>query len=213
MTPDPGRGDAVEHSDGDDRKDQSDGAGPRAGSIPLGLRSRARRLYRARRERLLQIPVAELKKRWGDSVDLDETHFTNARVELADASIEVGFAGTYKMFGALIDTQWVGSTGDVGADRIELSYRFDKNAFVTKRGTGDALAGRLSDATTRKLADRSQLKAMDVIDDGSSRTVTITPLPGTITAMYFPPLPPYTVPMKPSEAADQLDLLLHILRI
>ena len=192
-------------------ENDAEGAGRTTGSLPLGVRARARRLYRARRERLLQVPVAELRRRYGDDVDLDDEFFNNARVELDDATIEVGFAGTYKMFGALIDTQWVGTTGDIGEEREELNYRFDKERFVVKRGGDDALAVRMSDKTTRKLAGRSELKSIVVHDDGQARRVTITPLPGTITAMYFPPLPPYTVPMKSSEATDHLDLLLHLL--
>ncbi len=77
--------------------------------------------------------------------------------------------------------------------------------------SGDAtLARRLSDAKTKKLAGRAELKKIKVLESAGGRLVTIVPLPGTITAMYFPPLPPYTVPIRPKEADDQLELLLHL---
>jgi hypothetical protein len=43
--------------------------------------------------------------------------------------------------------------------------------------------------------------------------VEIVALAGTITAVYFPPMPPYTVPLKATEADDHISLLLHILRL
>ena len=49
-----------------------------------------------------------------------------------------------------------------------------------------------------------------MLDGPGGRLVEITPLPGTITAVYFPPMPPYSVPIRPDEADDQLRLLLHL---
>ncbi len=209
-----------EERDGHEGRDASNGAGPGttagSGSLPLGLRKRVRRLYRARRRRLLEVPVAELRRRYDDAVELDEEYFTQARVALDDCTVEVGFAGTYKMFGALIDTQWVGRRGDPGPSPTVLTYRFDREQFVLKGGPETGLAAWLSDATTRQLAGRSELKAIEIQDTpggvaGGGRLVAITPLPGTITAVYFPPMPPYTVLMKPHEARDHIDLLLHLM--
>ena len=50
-------------------------------------------------------------------------------------------------------------------------------------------------------------------DDPGGRLVELIPLAGTITAMYFPPLPPYTVPLKDAEADDHVSLVLHLLDI
>jgi len=162
----------------------------------------------------LEVPTEALVRRFGSGrVEVDEADARYARVQVRpDLTVEVGFAGLFKMFGALIDTQWVARRGspvdDGGA--TELDYRFDKGVFVTKRGAGDELARRLGDRRTTTLAARAELKKIGVLDTPAGRLVTIVPLPGTITAMYFPPLPPYTVPIRPEEADDQLALLLHL---
>ncbi len=190
-----------------------DGAGRKTGSIPLSLRRRARRLYRQRRQTLMEVPTAALLQRFGEAVDIDDTLFQSARVELTDRTIEVGFHGRYRMFGALIDTQWVGITGTLGPDPSRFEYRFDKKRFVRKKGLDDGLGARLSDETTTRLAGRSELKSIVVESDQGGRRIVITPLPGTITAVYFPPMPPYSIPIKPAEARDHLELLDHLLAV
>jgi len=190
----------------------SEGAGREAGSLPLGFRSRARRLYRARRKALMEVPVEVLRDRFGSSVDYDDEFHQTAGVTLDDVEIQVAFAGHYRMFGALIDTQWVGRTGEIEETHVELRYRFDKHEFRVRKGTDDGLAEQLSTKRVDSLAKASELKELLVADDGSNRRVTLTPLPGTITAVYFPPLPPYSVPLKKREAKAQLELLLHLLR-
>ncbi|MGF1666707.1 MAG: hypothetical protein ACFCVC_10600 [Acidimicrobiia bacterium] len=187
------------------------GAGHTTGSLPIGFRSRARRLYRIRREQLMEIPVAALRERFGDGqVEVDE-HHQYARVESSSFTLELGFAGTYRMFGALIDMQWVALRGVSGSATDELEYRFDRKAFVAKKGADEAFGARLADRRTVELAGRSELKALKVANGPVGRKVTITPLPGTITAVYFPPLPPYSVPLKPQEARDHIALALHLL--
>jgi hypothetical protein len=145
-------------------------------------------------------------------VEVDEEDARFARVLVRpDLVVEVGFAGVYRMFGALIDTQWVARRGDkLAPSRVVLDYRFDKMAFVSKGAGGGDIAVRINDEKTRRLARAGELKRLRVLDDGVGRQVEIIPLSGTITAMYLPPLPPYTVPIKPEEAAAQLDLLLHL---
>jgi hypothetical protein len=191
----------------------SGGVGRKAGPPPFSPRSRARRLYRARRGRLLEVPVAAMRKRFGhNQVVVDDADARFARTTHRDATIEVGFAGVFRMFGALIDTQWVGVIGSVDDKDDRLLYRFDKRAFVVKRGADAGLAGRLGDSETVKLAGRSELKSIEIIDGPNGRRVVITPIPGTITAVYFPPMPPYSVPIKPHEADDHIELVLHLLR-
>jgi hypothetical protein len=145
-----------------------------------------------------------------DAVQVDNDDARSARVVLDEVTIEVGFAGIFRMFGALIDTQWVGVRGSGSAETI-LEYRFDKKKFLVKTGSDTALEERLSDATTGALAARSELKKLRVEDGAASRRVVITPLAGTITAVYVPPMPPYSVPMKIGEANDHIELLLHLL--
>lgn len=179
-----------------------------------GLRSRARRLYGSRRERLLVVPRQALDRRFGSArVEADDDNRW-LRVHLdADAVVEAGFTGNFRMFGALIDTQWTARAGTVDTDGPRYDYRFDKHAFRAHSGGDDATATRLADAATRKLASRSELKRLNVRDGSEGRLVELVPLAGTITAVYFPPMPPYTVPLKAEEADDHLDLVIHLLRL
>jgi hypothetical protein len=192
------------------------GAGRKAGSSPFGYRNRVKRLYRSRRERLLVVPHAALVKRFGSqAVELDTVEARSTRTELSSGVvIEAGFKGNFRMFGALIDTQWVGRIGEPPGDTADLlEYRFDKEAFRVRQGdeTTKRLAERLCTARMQQLAKDGVLKSIRVLDAPGGRQVEIIPLAGTITAMYFPPLPPYTVPIKPEEATVQLELTLLLL--
>lgn len=190
-------------------KDPSGGAT----APPLGIRKRARRLYRERRKTLLDVPEAAMRQRYGSAVVSDDELFQSVRAELDDRRIEMGFHGRYRMFGAMIDTQWVGVRGVVGSSPTVFEYRFDKETFIRKSGIDEGLGVRLADDRTRHLAKIGELKSINVEAEADYRRVMITPLPGTITAVYFPPMPPYTVPIKPSEARDHLELIEHLLAI
>jgi hypothetical protein len=162
---------------------------------------------------LLEVPTAALRRRFGaEAVTVDEEEARSARVVDGDLTLEVGFSGVFRMFGALIDTQWVGVRGELAEERVRLAYRFDKETFVVKHGADTGLAARLGGGATTTLAARSELKSIEVEDDGTGRRVVITPLPGTITAVYFPPMPPYSVPLKANEADDHIALALHLLQ-
>ena len=187
-------------------------AGDRGRRIPWGLRSRARRLYGSRRQRLLIVPRGALDRRFTPArVDSDDDNRW-LRVQLeGDSVLEVGFAGTFRMFGALIDTQWTGRVGKVHERAPRYDYRFDKQSFRPHAGGDAATATHFSDETTRRLAGRSELKRLTVRDGTEGRLVELVPLAGTITAVYFPPMPPYTVPLKDEEADDHISLVLHLL--
>lgn len=187
-------------------------AGNQGRRIPWGLRSRARRLYGSRRQRLLVVPRLALERRFSPALVQADDDNRWLRVQIdTNTLVEVGFAGTFRMFGALIDTQWTGRTGQVRHDAPRYDYRFDKESFRAHSGGDSTTAGRFSDVTTRRLAGRSELKRLTVRDDGAGRLVEVVPLAGTITAVYFPPMPPYTVPLKEDEAIDHISLLLHLL--
>lgn len=178
-----------------------------------GLRSRVQRLYGSRRQRLLIVPRAALERRYGSGRVVADDDDRWLRVEPAPGTVvEVGFAGKFRMFGALIDTQWTGRRGEVGPDAARFEYRFDRREFLAPRGGDPAAAQALSDETTRRLAGRSEIKRLTVRVHGEARQVEIVPLAGTITAVYFPPMPPYTVLMRDREADDHLQLLHHLLQ-
>lgn len=179
-----------------------------------GLRSRVQRLYGSRRLRILSVPRTVLERRYGSGrVTADDDHRW-LRVDLdGDTVVEVGFAGTFRMFGALIDTRWTARRGTVGADTVTYGYRFDRQQFRAPAGGDPAVAARLGDATTVRLAGRSELKRLNVAVSDTGRRVELTPLAGTITAVYFPPMPPYTVLLREAETTDHLDLVLHLLSL
>lgn len=180
----------------------------------LSLRQRAGLLYGGRRERVLTEPTDALRRAGFEPV-ADDQH-RHVRVQLPDGiDIEVGFAANFRIFGALIDTLWTGKHGRLGTSRTVLGYRFGRNArFIptTKsekaRRRADALN---ADPTLPRLIERAELKTVQIVDGDGGRTVQLQPLAGTITALYFPPLPPYTVPIRPDEADAQLELLTRLL--
>jgi hypothetical protein len=159
----------------------------------------------------MEVPIEVLERRFGDAMTADTETHQSARVELANCTIEIGFSGRHRMFGSLNDTPWIAIAGTHNEATTEMQYRFDRHRFVVKRGADDALAATLSDDRTKRLARAAELKELTVADNPAGRRVTMIPLPGTITAVYFPPLPPYTVPMKPAEVEAQIDLLQHLL--
>lgn len=179
-----------------------------------GLRSRVQRLYGSRRQRILVVPRAVLEHRFGPALVMADDEHRWLRVDLDDATaIEVGFAGTFRMFGALIDTRWVGRRGSVPGRAPTYTYRFDRRRFQASPGGDPAVAAQLGDATTVLLAGRSELKRLSVRVGEEGRRVELTPLAGTITAVYFPPMPPYTVLLREGETRDHLDLVLHLLSL
>lgn len=134
------------------------------------------------------------------------------RTHLDDGTVvEVGFAGSFRMFGALIDTQWTARRGSVAPEAARYEYRFDKKAFVARSGGDAGTASRLTDPTVSRLAARSEIKKLTVLIGDGGAQVELVSLAGTITAVYFPPMPPYTVVMKEDEAADHIALVLHLL--
>ncbi len=184
------------------------------GSAPFSLRRRASLLYKGRRRRILQEPITALQSR---SIDVQvDPEFRSARINLDDdVVIEVGFKGQTRLFGVLIDTMWVGRRGSVAANPDILTYRFDKKRFSVRSGGAQsaALAAALSgDTRIRSLIEGSELKKLRVMEAVGGRQVELISLPGTITAVFIPPLPPYTVPIRLDEAKSQLGLVERILR-
>lgn len=208
-------------------KDGAEGRERPAAPSFLGLKSRVRTLYRARRRSVLEVSIAELERRYGPvglPVHVDHIDHRYARVELEDGTkVEVGFKGNFRLFGALIDTQWVARRGEVDDALVRYDYRFDKKTFVPARRDRNKRVGvsaaetvergrALADDTVIELAGRSELKSMAVLDGPNGRQIELVPLAGTITAVYFPPLPPYTVALKAGEVRDHLSLLEHLIR-
>jgi hypothetical protein len=181
---------------------------------PLSLRHRVSLLYSGRRASLLQAPVEAMRRFGLTPVMDDQSRYTRSWVG-DEIVIEAGFANTFRVFGVLIDTLWTGRRGKPSQGESVLEYRFGRRRrFVPRRGGESArvLAEKLSDdPEIRQLIDKAELKTIRVEDSTHGRRVQIRPMAGTITALYFPPLPPYTVAVHDDEADAQLRLLTRLL--
>jgi hypothetical protein len=182
--------------------------------LPLSLRDRVSLLYEGRRATILGEPVAAMRRAGLDPVVDGRYRHARSRPG-ADTTIEVGFAGSFRIFGALIDTLWTGKNGGARGASAVLGYRFGRNGRFLPRSKSepartwaDALN---SDPAVRGLLAQAELKEVRLEEGPRGRIVQLKPLPGTITALYFPPLPPYTVPIRPGEADAQLELLTRLL--
>lgn len=180
----------------------------------LSLRHRVGLLYEGRRRTVLEEPVDAMRRAGLDPVV--DARYRHARSHLATgATVEVGFASSFRVFGALIDTLWTGRQEGISRPRAAVGYRFGRSGRFIPKGRGDD-ARRWADALNsepvlRQLLERAELKDLHLEEGPQGRTVQVQPLPGTITALYFPPLPPYTVPIRPAEADAQLELLTRLL--
>jgi hypothetical protein len=180
---------------------------------PLSLRHRVSLLYEGRRSAVLAEPV-EAMHRAGlrPAVEPRSRHAWSRLGD--DTTVEVGFASSVRIFGALIDTLWSGKREGALPPAV-LAYRFGRNGrFVAKTSSqrGRDLADALNDDPfLRPLLARSELKDVRLAQGPQGRSVQLQPLAGTITALYFPPLPPYTVLIRPDEADAQLALLTRLL--
>jgi hypothetical protein len=180
---------------------------------PLSLRHRVSLLYEGRRAAVLAEPVDAMRRAGLRPVVEPRSRHARSRVG-DDTTIEVGFASSVRIFGALIDTLWTGKREGALPPAV-LAYRFGRGGrFVAKTSSrpGRELADALNDdPALRPLFARAELKDVHLAQGPQGRSVQLQPLAGTITALYFPPLPPYTVLIRPDEADAQLALLTRLL--
>jgi len=191
---------------------RTEGNRPARRAVPWSLRRRLSLLYGAKRRRILEEPIAALQ-RAAEAVEVDP-EWRWARAQFADGSeVEAGFRGKARVFGVLIDTIWTGRRGTCGEERTEIRFRFGKNVFRSRRPDGAAVADLLTqDEEIQALIQAAELRSVRVIECPMGRLVEVIPLPGTITALYLPPLPPFTVTIRPNEADAQLALVRRLLR-
>lgn len=185
-----------------------------SGPVPLSLRRRAGNLFEGRRRRILEEPLAALRAT-GRPIEVSDRSL-GARAAWDDGTVvEVAFVSNRRLFGLMIDTMWVARRGEVKPGLPVVSYRFkDRTFFAAKDAPGHAVGVAETFAADRKVADliaKSEVKTLRVLVGESGRQVELVPQPGTITAVFLPPLPPYTVPMRPQEAAAHLLLVRRLL--
>ena len=178
----------------------------------LNLRTRLSGLYETRRRRILEEPREALEKFNIDYRVLDGHRQVTARLD-NNIRLAVGFSGRVRIFGALLDTLWVTVQGDPGPKPERIAYHFKHHRFTTRSQeefaqTAADLASH--DSRVQKLIPKGELKHVRLLVGPNGQRVEIVPLPGTITAIFIPPMPPYTVPIRQDEADAQLQLLLRL---
>ncbi len=172
-------------------------------------------LYETRRRRILEQPRESLEK-LGIDYHVTDGH-RQVLAQLEDGlQLAVGFTGRVRIFGALLDTLWVTVKGDPGPKPERITYHFKHKRFVTRsqKPYAQAAARRAgSDHRVQELIPQGELKHVRLLVGPDGQRVEIVPLPGTITAIFIPPVPPYTVPLRQDESDAQLQLLLRLTEI
>jgi hypothetical protein len=180
---------------------------------PLSLRYRASLLYEGRRKAVLDEPVEAMRRAGLQPVIDLHSRYASARAP-DDSTVEVGFASSVRIFGALIDTLWTGKREGTRPPTM-IGFRFGRHGrfapLARTQRSRDAAEALNADPALRELVARAELKDVRLEDGPRGRLVQLQPLAGTITALYFPPLPPYTVPIRSGEADAQLELLTRLL--
>ncbi|MFC5995721.1 hypothetical protein ACFQE5_16030 [Pseudonocardia hispaniensis] len=180
----------------------------------MSLRHRVSLLYAGRRQTILEVAVEAMRRAGLDPLVEPQHRYARGRIG-QHIAIEVGFATCFRIFGALIDTLWTGTNEEIRRPIAPLGYRFGRPGRFVPRTRGDT-ARRWADAlgsdpALRPLIARAELAEIRLTESPQGRTAQLRPLAGTITALYFPPLPPYTVRLRPDEADAQLELLTRLL--
>ena len=105
---------------------------------PLSLRYRASLLYEGRRKTVLQVPVEAMRRAGLDPVV--DPQFRYARSQFGNGidvgTVEAGFASSFRIFGALIDTLWTGKR-DGARPPIVLGFRFGRGGRFVPRTRND----------------------------------------------------------------------------
>jgi hypothetical protein len=95
-----------------------------------------------------------------------------------------------------------------------VGYRWGlvhRRGFVPRRGSDQQLshlADRLNDdEVLRETLRNSSVRAVGIAKDSNGWTVRLEPVPGVVTVMYVPPLPPFAVRLQPAEVDGQVEVL------
>lgn len=177
---------------------------------PIGRLVRGR--YESTRREVLESVAAPLRSNGArPRIDSDARRLT-ARVRGMD--IEVGFRTRRQLFGAHLHAVYTVVLRGGGPAQGAVGYRWglvQRRGFVARRGSDSelsSLAGRLNtDQTLHAAMQEARVRAVGIAKDTTGWVVRLEPVPGVITVMYVPPLPPFAVRLQPEEVHGHVEVL------
>lgn len=177
---------------------------------PIGRLVRGR--YESTRREVLESVAAPLRTSGArPHIDADARRLT-ARVRGMD--LEVAFRTRRQLFGAHLHAVYTVSRGGAGTAAGAVGYRWglvQRRGFVARRGSDPELVGladRLNaDEPLRALLRDAGVRAVGIAKSSSGWVVRLEPVPGVITVMYVPPLPPFAVRLQPDEVDGHVEVL------
>lgn len=177
---------------------------------PIGRLVRGR--YESSRREVLESIAAPLRSSGArPRIDAGARRLT-ARVRGLD--LEVAFRTRRQLFGAHLHAVYSTEVRGGGQSQGAVGYRWGlvhRRGFVARRGSDPQLshlADRLNDdEVLRETLRSSSVRAVGIAKDSNGWTVRLEPVPGVVTVMYVPPLPPFAVRLQPAEVDGHVDVL------
>lgn len=177
---------------------------------PVGRLVRAR--YESTRREVLESVATPLRSSGArPRIDADARRLT-ARARGMD--LEVAFRTRRQLFGAHQHAVYTVTRGGGGPAEGAVGYRWgvvQRRGFVVRRGSDPALAvlaDRLNeDEALRTLLRDAAVRAVGIAKTSAGWVVRLEPVPGVVTVMYVPPVPPFAVRLQPHEVDGHVEVL------
>jgi hypothetical protein len=177
---------------------------------PIGRLVRGR--YESTRREVLESVAGPLRSSGARRRRCEDARRLTARVRGMD--LEVAFRTRRQLFGAHLHTVYSVTVRGGGSAQGAVGYRWGlvhRRGFVARRGSDvelSRLADRLNeDLPLRTLMRDAGVRAVGIAKDSAGWVVRLEPVPGVVTVMYVPPLPPFAVRMQPDEVDGHVEVL------
>lgn len=179
-------------------------------ALPVGRLVRER--YETTRREVLESVAAPLRSSGARPRLDDDARRLTARVRGMD--LEVAFRLRRQLFGAHQHAVYTVTRSGRGPSEGAVGYRWGlarRRGFVARRGSDPALtalADRLNqDEELRTLLRDAAVRAVGIARTSAGWVVRLEPVPGVITVMYVPPVPPFAVRLQPHEVEGHVEVL------
>lgn len=177
---------------------------------PVGRLVRAR--YESTRREVLESVAAPLRSSGArPRIDSDARRLT-ARVRGMDLGVD--FRTRRQLFGAHLHAVYTVAVSGGGSAEGAVGYRWGlvhRRGFVARRGSDVellTLADRLNeDRALHAVMRDAGVRAVGIAKGSAGWVVRLEPVPGVITVMYVPPMPPFAVRMQPDEVIGHVEVL------